>query len=57
MIENFLPGLASGGLAGAAVVWLTKSVLTERIKNSIKHEYDTVPRRLKHNLTTLYATA
>ena len=40
MIENILAGVASGGLAGAAVIWLAKSILSERIKNSIKHEYD-----------------
>jgi len=40
MIENILAGVASGGLAGAAVIWLAKSVLSARIKNSIKHEYD-----------------
>jgi hypothetical protein len=40
MIANILAGVASGGLAGALVIWLAKSVITERIKNAIKHEYD-----------------
>ena len=40
MIENILTGIASGGLSAALVLWLAKSVLTERIKNAIKHEYD-----------------
>ncbi len=40
MIESILAGVASGGVAGAVVIWLAKSVISERIKNSIKHEYD-----------------
>ncbi|MCP5518235.1 MAG: hypothetical protein H7A45_13355, partial [Verrucomicrobiales bacterium] len=40
MFESVIAGIASGGLTGAAVVWLAKSILSERIKNSIKHEYD-----------------
>lgn len=39
-MENLLSSVFSGGLAGALVFWLAKSVLTERIKNAIKHEYD-----------------
>ena len=35
MIETILTGIASGGVAGAIVIWLAKSVISERIKNSI----------------------
>ena len=40
MIENILISIVSGGLSGALIIWLAKSVISERIKNSIRHEYD-----------------
>ena len=39
-MENLLSSVLSGAGAGALVFGLAKSVLTERIKNAIKHEYD-----------------
>lgn len=41
MIEALITGGITGAIASGLIVWLAKAVMTERIKNSIKHEYDT----------------
>ena len=39
-IQTFTLSLITGGSASAIVVWLARNWISERIKNSIKHEYD-----------------
>ena len=37
---TFLCSVISGGFTAAALVWLAKNWISERLKNAIKHEYD-----------------
>ncbi len=39
-LSIFLLSFVTSGLASAAVVWLARTWISERIKNAIKHEYD-----------------
>lgn len=36
---EFLSSILSGGISGAALVWLAKGWISERLKQSIQHEY------------------
>ena len=36
---DMIPSILSGGVAGAALVWLLRGWITERLKQSIQHEY------------------
>jgi len=50
MIVETLIELIPGGLAGAALAWLMRGWISERLKQSIKSEYDTELENLKANL-------
>ncbi len=39
VVSIIASSVVSGGAAGAAVVWLAKTILTERIESAIRHEY------------------
>ena len=52
MIETFLAALVGTSIGGAAVVFLTKTWIETRLKESIKHEYD---QRLEEFKQTLEA--
>jgi hypothetical protein len=39
-VLTILSSLAASGLLTAALLWLTKNWISERLKNAIKHEYD-----------------
>ena len=51
MIMDYILSILSGGASGAIVIWLMKNWLTERIKQSIKAEYDEKIERLKTSLS------
>lgn len=34
-----IPSILSGGFAGAALLWLLRGWIIERLKQSIQHEY------------------
>lgn len=36
---EYLLSILSGGLSGALLVWLAKGWISERLKQSIRHEY------------------
>lgn len=40
MIEEFITSVISSALVSGAVVWLSKTWISERLKNAIKNEYD-----------------
>lgn len=42
--------IVSGGAAGALVVWLSKEWISSRLKESIKHEYDSKLEELKESM-------
>ena len=50
-IQTFILSLVSGSSASALVVWLARNWMSERIKNSIKHEYDSKLETHKAQLT------
>ena len=39
-VLTILSSLVASGLLSAALLWLTKNWISERLKNAIKHEYD-----------------
>ena len=39
-VLTILTSLVASGLLSAALLWLTKNWISERLKNAIKHEYD-----------------
>ncbi len=47
---EYILSLISGGIGGAIVIWLMKNWFAERIKQSIKAEYDEILERLKTSL-------
>lgn len=49
-IQTFVLSLITGGSASALVVWLARNWISERLKNSIKHEYDAKLETLKSQL-------
>lgn len=50
MIVELLKELVPGGLAGAALAWLMRGWITERLKQSIKAEYDAELENLRASL-------
>ena len=50
MIETFFAALAGTSIAGAVVVFLTKTWIETRLKESIKHEYDQKLEQFKQAL-------
>lgn len=40
MVEEFITSVVSSALVSGAVVWLSKTWISERLKNAIKNEYD-----------------
>lgn len=41
LFDNFVASLYASGLIASGFVWLTKAWLSERLKQSIQHEYAT----------------
>lgn len=50
LITALLASIPAGGAAGALVIWLGKTTLSERIKNAIQHEYNEKLERQKSEL-------
>ena len=40
MFETIFTSILSSSVIAAALVWLTRSWISERLKNSIRYEYD-----------------
>lgn len=40
MLDNIITSIMSSGVVAGILIWLTKSWISERIQNSIRHEYD-----------------
>ncbi|HGI8854340.1 TPA: hypothetical protein ACJT9T_003508, partial [Vibrio cholerae] len=40
IILTILASVTASSVASAVIVWLSKTWITERVKSSIKHEYD-----------------
>ncbi|MFT5702385.1 MAG: hypothetical protein ACI8ZB_005304 [Desulforhopalus sp.] len=38
-METIITSIFSGGVAGAALIWISRSWITERLQQSIRHEY------------------
>jgi len=49
-IINILTSAFFGSAAGVVVLWLGKNLLSERLKNAIKHEYDAKLTVINHEL-------
>jgi hypothetical protein len=49
-VLTFVISLATSGVASAVVVWIARNWISERLKNSIKHEYDQKLEMLKAQL-------
>ncbi len=47
---NEILSILSGGAAGAVVVWLSKEWISSRLKESIKHEYDSKLEQFREDL-------
>lgn len=47
---NFLSSAAVSGLVTAALIWLSKQWISERLKRAIQHEYDVALERLRGDL-------
>ena len=47
---EYILSVLSGGTSGAIVIWLMKNLIAERVKQSIKAEYDEILERLKTSL-------
>lgn len=47
---NEFISIISGGLSGALIVWFAREWISARLKNSIKHEYDTKLEQIKEEL-------
>ena len=53
MIEEFIASVVSSALVSGIVVWLSKTWISERLKNAIKNEYD---QKLETHKAALKAT-
>jgi hypothetical protein len=51
-IDFVLSAVASGGVAGGAVIWLSREWISVRLKSSIQHEYDRKLEAHKSQLKT-----
>lgn len=49
-LENLIMTLISGGAAGAVIIWLSKNLIQERIKQSIHNEYQENIEKLRSTL-------
>src|SRR5690349_19734386 len=56
IVGVIVSALTAGGVAGAAVVWLAKTVITERVKNAIQFEYSTKLESQRSELRQLVDT-
>jgi ABC-type bacteriocin/lantibiotic exporter with double-glycine peptidase domain len=48
-ILSVLSSLATSAIVSVGVVWLTKTWISERLKNSIKIEYDAKLKHIRRN--------